>query len=312
MKHRVLPYALALALPVAGCASSAANTPPPATPTASQTSAVQSPPPGPPVVPPVAAPSPAPVAPPTPSPEPPPAPLTAGATDPRDAALSTYTHDMTQALVHAAEGQPVDPRWVAHHPDHEHHHIASLSPEGHAAMHLLGNTLDVIATEVELQAIAQPEPGHHHQLSAIAIVLPNGDVRWGTAAHRHDTSEQTQPTPFLDHTAPALANGIARVIEALRGSCQLPWLSDTEIQSLPAHIRTEVLPDAGATHAACARAAEVHGEWRPHVNEVRVFVRGNNHVGILRSAFDVENPEGPAASARLVLSPVHIEVLPEH
>ncbi len=300
MSHGVKTILLALTLPVFGCSGSDANIPPPP------------PPPTPPVVQPAPAPAPPqPVAagPTPPEITPPPAqPLSAGATDPRDAAIGAYARDVTQALIHAAKGEAVDARWIAHHPAHA---VTALSAEGHGAMRVLGNNLEVLATEVELDAVAQPAAGQHHQIAARAIVLPDGTVRWGTAAHRTDESELLQPTPRLDTTAPALVGGVARVVEALRGPCALPWLTDGEVQGLPAHIRHEILPEPGSTHTACTRAAAVHGEWRPHVDDVRVFVRGNNHIGILRSIFDVEGHEADGGTPRLVLSPLHIEVVPE-
>jgi hypothetical protein len=140
--------------------------------------------------------------------------------------------------------------------------------------------------------------------------MTDGTVHWGTAAGRQDESALLHPTPGLETNAPGFIAGTARAIDALRGPCSLPWFVASDLPNLPPAIHTELLPDPAATRAACAQVAAVHGEWRTHIDDIRVFVQGNGHLGILSSTFNVEGADTDGGG-RLVLGPVHVEIVPE-
>lgn len=258
-------------------------------------------------------PAPAPAPPPAPAPAPPPAadvqaapePLVAGPAHPSDEQLSAYVREVSAAIVHAARGEAVDRRFVSAHPVHT---VAALSAQDRERLAVFGPTLTVVGTEVELDAVARPGPGEHYQVMVHALVLPDGRVHWGPASGRRDADESVHPTPGVDRDAPALNASVNRVTEALRTSCSLPWVTEADLTVLPAVLRRELLPEVGTTRAACRLVAGVRGEWRTHFDDLRVFVQGNGHVGILRGTFNVENADTDGGG-HLVLAPVHIEVV---
>jgi hypothetical protein len=55
---------------------------------------------------------------------------------------------------------------------------------------------------------------------------------------------------------------------------------------------------------SCGEVAKVKGEWRTHIDDIRVLVKGNGHYGFLSSVFNVDEP-----GDKLVLSPLHVEVV---
>ena len=167
-----------------------------------------------------------------------------------------------------------------------------------------------MAAELEVDEIAQPGPGEHHQVMTHAVMLTDGSIRWSTTASRREESEIIAPTPGLDVSAPPLVASAARAIEGLRANCTLPWLAESDVTSIPASIRSEFVTDMTTTHAACTQVQGVHGEWRPHVDDIRVLVTGNNHFGFLNSMFDIEGA-GADGGGHLILRPLHVELVSE-
>lgn len=221
--------------------------------------------------------------------------------DPQDAKLATFVQGVAQAIVNAATSKPVDPKWVAKDPAHS---VAKLTdPDDKKLIDVLGKDLTIVLVEMELGELARPSPSEHHELNARAILLGDNTIRWGTIGSRHETSQGQDPTPGLATSAPAVVEAATRLSKAL-GGCKMPWLAPSDVAQVPSSIQHELITDMTATQASCAEGAKVKDEWRAHIDDIRVLVKGNGHYGFLSSVFDVEQP-----GDKLVLSPLHAEVV---
>ena len=230
---------------------------------------------------------------------PPPA---ASPADPQDAALGAFEKDVATAIVNAATGKKVDPKWVAKDPKVA---VSNLTdPDDKKLIDVLGKDISVVLVEMELGELAQPSPQEHHEINARAIMLTDGTIRWGTVGSRHEAGELSEPTPGLDKSQPAVVAAGQRLIKALSGDCKLPWLAPSDVAAVPDTLHADLVTDTGATHKSCEEVAKVKGEWRTHIDDIAVLVKGNGHFGYLKSVFDVEEP-----GDRLVLSPLHAEVI---
>ncbi len=231
-------------------------------------------------------------------------PPSASPADPQDAKVAAFVADVAQTIVNAATSKPVDAKWLAKDPQQK---VSNLTdPDDKKLIDALGKDLQIVAVEMELGELAQPAPDQHHEVNARIIMLGDKTVRYGTVANRHDKSMLQDPTPGLDKSAPAVVEAGTRLSKALAGSCTMPWVAPSDLTAAPAAVKTEFTTDMTATKASCAEVAKVKGEWRTHVDDVRVLVKGNGKFGFLSSVFDVEQ-----GTQRLVLSPLHAEVLDE-
>jgi len=229
-------------------------------------------------------------------------PVAASPADPADAKVAAFASDVAQNIVNAAVGKPVDPKWMAKDPQQK---VTNLTdPDDKKLIDHLGKDLQIVAVEMELGLLARPAPNEHHEVNARVILLGDKTVRWGTVGSRHETSALQDPTPGLDKSAPAVVEAAGRLATALKGDCKMPWTAPTDLSAAPAHVQTEFSTDMGTTKASCTEVAKVKGEWRAHIDDVRVLVKGNGKFGYLSSVFDVEEP-----GDKLVLSPLHAEVL---
>jgi hypothetical protein len=230
-------------------------------------------------------------------------PATASPADPQDAKVAAFVADVAQNIVNAAEGKPVDAKWLAKDPAQK---LSNLTdPDDKKLIDALGKDLSIVAVEMEVSELAQPSPDEHHHVNGRLIMLGDKTVRWGTVAHRHDTSSMQDPTPGLDKSAPAVVEAANRLAKSLAGPCTMPWAAPSDLSAAPTHVQTEFATDMTATKESCAKVAKVKGEWRAHIDDVRVLVKGaNGKFGFLSSVFDVEQ-----GTLRLVLSPLHAEVL---
>ncbi|HEX4516066.1 MAG TPA: hypothetical protein VGH87_27615 [Polyangiaceae bacterium] len=232
-------------------------------------------------------------------------PVAASPADPADAKLAAFVADVAQNIVNAAVGKPVDAKWIAKDPQQK---ISNLTdPDDKRLLDALGKDLTIVAVEMEVGLLAQPAPNEHHEVNARVIMLGDKTVRWGTVGSRHETSALQDPTPGLDKSAPTVVEAANRLSKALAGPCTMPWAAMSDLSAAPTHIQTEFSTDMGATKHSCGEVAKVKGEWRAHIDDVRVLVKGTNgKYGFLSSVFDVEEP-----GDKLVLSPLHAEVLDE-
>jgi hypothetical protein len=209
---------------------------------------------------------------------------------------------VAQAIVHAATGQAVEAKWVAKDPAHA---VSKLTdPDDKKLLDVLGKDLSIVLVEMEVGELAQPSPSEHHELNARVILLGDNTARWGTVGGRHEASQGQDPTPGLSASAPAVVEAGTRLTQALGGACKMPWLAPADVAAAPANIQKELITDMTTTQKSCAEVAKVKGEWRSHIDDIRVLVKGNNHYGFLSSVFDVEEP-----GDKLVLSPLHVEVV---
>lgn len=222
--------------------------------------------------------------------------------DPADAKIAAFVGDVAQQIVNAAIGKPVDAKWMAKDPQQK---VTNLTdPDDKKLIDTLGKDLQIVAVEMEVGLLARPAPNEHHEVNARVIMLGDKTVRWGTVGSRHETSALQDPTPGLDKSAPAVVEAAGRLATALKGDCKMPWTAPTDLSAAPAHVQTEFSTDMGTTKASCGDVAKVKGEWRAHIDDIRVLVKGNGKFGYLSSVFDVEEP-----GDKLVLSPLHAEVL---
>lgn len=229
-------------------------------------------------------------------------PATPSPADPADAKVAAFVGEVAQQIVNAAVGKPVDAKWMAKDPQQK---VTNLTdPDDKKLIDHLGKDLQIVAVEMELGLLARPAPNEHHEVNARVIMLGDKTVRWGTVGSRHETSALQDPTPGLDKSAPAVVESAGRLATALKGNCTMPWAAPSDLSAAPAHVQTEFSTDMGVTKSSCAEVAKVKGEWRPHIDDVRVLVKGNGKFGYLSSVFDVEEP-----GDKLVLSPLHAEVL---
>jgi hypothetical protein len=229
-------------------------------------------------------------------------PVAASPADPADAKVAAFVGDVAQQIVNAAVGKPVDAKWMAKDPQQK---VTNLTdPDDKKLIDTLGKDLQIVAVEMELGLLARPAPNEHHEVNARVIMLGDKTVRWGTVGNRHETSALQDPTPGLDKSAPVVVESAARLATALKGNCMMPWAAPSDLSTAPAHVQTEFSTDMGVTKTSCGEVAKVKGEWRAHIDDVRVLVKGNGKFGYLSSVFDVEEP-----GDKLVLSPLHAEVL---
>ncbi len=229
-------------------------------------------------------------------------PVSASPADPQDAKVAAFVADVAQNIVNAASGKPVDPKWQAKDPQQK---VSNLTdPDDKKLIDALGKDLQIVAVEMEVGELAQPAPDEHHEVNARVIMLGDKTVRWGTVANRHDKSALQDPTPGLDKSAPVVVEAAARLAKSLAAACTMPWVAASDLSAAPSAVQTEFATDMTATKASCAEVAKVKGEWRPHIDDIRVLVKGNGKFGFLSSIFDVEQ-----GTQRLVLSPLHAEVL---
>ncbi len=229
-------------------------------------------------------------------------PPSASPADPQDAKVAAFVADVAQNLVNAATSKPVDAKWLAKDPQQK---VSNLTdPDDKKLIDTLGKDLEIVAVEMELGELAQPAPDQHHEVNARVIMLGDKTVRWGTVANRQDKTTLQEPTPGLDKSAPAVVEAGSRLSKALAASCTMPWVAPSNLSAAPPAVQTEFTTDMTATKASCAEVAKVKGEWRTHIDDVRVLVKGNGKFGFLSSVFDVEQ-----GTQRLVLSPLHAEVL---
>lgn len=222
--------------------------------------------------------------------------------DPQDAKLGAFEKEVATAIVNAATGKPVDAKWLAKDPAQA---VGKLTdPDDKKHLDALGKDISIVLVEMELGELAQPSPEERHEINSRAMMLTDGTVRWGTVGHRHGKDELSEPTPMLEKSAPAVLEAGSRVMKDLGTTCKMPWLAPSDIAEAPKSVQSELVTDMTSTQAACGEVAKVKGEWRPHIDDIRVLVKGNGHYGFLSSVFDVEEPSG-----RLVLSPLHVEAI---
>jgi hypothetical protein len=296
----VLPVVV-LGLAGLGCDESSSATPAPATPPASATAPAPATAATPTSVTPTTAANPATSAAASASApsEPPPA---ASPADPQDAKLGAFEKEVAQAIVNAAVGKPVDAKWIAKDPQQK---VSNLTdPDDKKLLDVLGKDLTIVLVDMELGELAQPSPSEHHEINGSAIMLTDGTIRWGTAGSRHATSELAEPTPGVEKSAPAASEAGGRLIKALGTSCKMPWLAPSDLAQVPEGVQKDLITDVGATKTTCGEVAKVKADWRTHIDDVRVLVKGNGHFGFLSSVFGVDEP-----GDKLVLSPLHAEVL---
>jgi hypothetical protein len=230
------------------------------------------------------------------------APPPASPADPQDAKLGAFVQDVAQAIVHAATGQTVEAKWIAHDATHS---VSKLTdPDDKKLLDVLGKDLSIVLVEMEVGELAQPSPSEHHELNARAILLGDNTIRWGTVGGRHEASQGQDPTPGLAASAPAVVEAGMRLTKGMAANCKMPWLAPVDVAQAPPTIQHELITDMTTTQASCAEVAKMKGEWRSHIDDIRVLVKGNGHYGFLSSVFDVEEP-----GSRLVLSPLHAEVV---
>ena len=216
-------------------------------------------------------------------------------TDPRDAALAELTREVSAAIVAAAQGEPVDPRWTW---TSDAFGIRTTEPEVAERLATLGEDPAVVMTILEIEGAATGGTGPGY-LRGSAVVLADGRVRWLTPSIR-PKNPYTGPTSGLDAASPALAGAVQRLADALADpACPLPLLTSEEVADIPEVLGGALPMDPARLSLACESALAGAFQWKPSVDDVTVLVRvGDSHVA-LRSAFVVDD-------GRLLLDEVRV------
>lgn len=221
-----------------------------------------------------------------------------GERDPRDQALVELIQDVSAAIVAAAQGEEIDPRWVW---DTDAFGITTTKPAVAQELAALGGKVEVVMTVLEVEGAASYGTGPGY-LRGSAVVLADGRVRW-LAPNIRPENPTLGPTSGLAEASPALAGAAARLGETLvQPDCNLPLLTPEDVSHIPAVLAEQLpLSPAQLLHT-CEVAASGGFRWKPYVDDVTVLVRvGEAHVA-LRSAFVVDEQ-------RLLLDEVRIRAV---
>jgi hypothetical protein len=200
--------------------------------------------------------------------------------DRRDAALSRLTAELNQAMLAAATGQPIDPRWSG---GADGVGLAATDPNLSAELTALGGEAQVVMTVMEIEGIDHSED-HPGYLRGSAVVLADGSVRWLAPMIRPGLPT-VEASEGLETAAPALGAALERMAEALVDpACSLPLLHRDDVPGVPETLMSQLPVHKGALNMACMAAAHGGHSWRPRVDDVTLLVKvGEDYVG-LRSA----------------------------
>ncbi len=204
--------------------------------------------------------------------------------DPRDKALAELSGEVSEAIVAAAQGRPVDPRWSWGTGDFG---VDTTDQQVEDRLAELGGDPEIVMTVVELEgsSASAEAPGY---LRGAAVVMADGAVRWLAPSIR-GKAPMLGHTAGLDEAAPALAGAVERLGEALADpACPLPLLERSEVDHIPAVLADALTISPAQLAQACETAAAKPFRWKPKVDDVTVLVRvGAKHVA-LRSGFVVD------------------------
>jgi hypothetical protein len=220
--------------------------------------------------------------------------------DPRDVAFADYALDAARNIVAAARGQTHDGRWDGPDPAGD----LRATPASEAShFGVFGPQVPTSLVSVELEGTAQ-SVGGAVQIRTVVLVFPDGRVRWGSI---ESSNRPTPPAPargidpqVLATAAPALTGEFNRMIEALRGGCNLPVATVGDVAQFPQGAQRDVVRAQSSLPIACTTARTAAGAWQVHLDDVSVFARQpNGQYVVVRSQFRFAN-------GRLFVSPAHV------
>jgi len=218
--------------------------------------------------------------------------------DPRDQALAELIRDVSGAIVAAAQGQPVEPRFCWSGGGFG---ITETKPEVAQQLTALGSDIQVVMTVLEVEGAAGDGTGPGY-LRGSAVVLADGRVRWLAPSIRLK-NPALGPTSGLPQASPALTGAVERLSETLSDpACALPLLTPADVAHIPAALAEALPMSPDRLQQACTVAAGGAFVWKPYVDDITVLVRvGDTHVA-LRSSFVVDTD-------RLLLEEVRVRAV---
>ncbi len=197
-----------------------------------------------------------------------------------DRAFAIVVLDAAEAIVAAAQGQPVEPRWYAGTGVSD--PITETQSETLEAVAAMGE-IEVVITALELEATAH-DASPALYLRSLVTVSPEGRVRWMQVSVRE--SAGIGMSEDLHIVAPELGAGLTRLTDALSDpGCPVPVYEVPE--EFPPALRRETEMNRGDLARACGAIEGTAYSWVPRVDDVTVLIRSGDHYVALRSSFQV-------------------------
>jgi hypothetical protein len=178
--------------------------------------------------------------------------------DPREEAFRVWLQEAGHALLAAAGGAPVDPRW--HGPDE-----ASDLRSGGAdpTIASLGPDVRLLATTVNVRwSTITAFPTVH--LDLMPYAMSDGQLLWAANSVVEETPFSVVDPTYLSNGPPELAGGLERALEVMQTTCALPGFTAETAEVLPGPIRAEVTHPGLSLERTCREVAEAAGAlWLP-------------------------------------------------
>jgi len=202
-------------------------------------------------------------------------------TDPRALALVTEVGVIGEVIVAAGRGEAYDDRWKQTGGGDG---IQTTSPETVTSLTALGDSFAPALVSLEVEAVAVVSETNRVEIKALLVVFPDGRIRFGRT--RVADRRRAEGMPGLQEANPALANGVAWVVDAFR-TCEFPKLSTEDVADIPGASR--LVQREEDWEAVCSGVAAVTAEtWEPGIDDVEVRVSELGTSARLRSDFELE------------------------
>lgn len=224
--------------------------------------------------------------------------------DPRDSALAAFILDSGNVMIAAARGQPHDGRWDGFDATRD---LRATDPTSVMTMSSYGTQARLVVVAMELEGVGRNPsmpgaPGWY--LRSTVLVFPDGRVRWTGVETRAESYPQTTVNmAVLNGAAPQLGSGFNRLIDTLRGPCNLPLLTPNDAAVLPPGAQAEVQRSPERLPAACAtvRGATM-ATWEPRLDDITVLMQTPMGQWLqVRSQFHFDGPRMFLEHARVRL-----------
>ncbi|MBZ0115580.1 MAG: hypothetical protein K8H88_01205, partial [Sandaracinaceae bacterium] len=176
--------------------------------------------------------------------------------------------------------------------------LNSTDPEARAMFAQIGADPEIILTAIGVEAFA-PSGASARRVRAIAMVFPDGRVRYSNVEHRvfEDASFlRYQPFPRGNDHEVALAEHVDDLLEALVDDCDsVEMITSEELEDVPASLRADIMSDASVQTRddACTQVRSLGASaFNIHqIEDVTVIVKGGaGRVAMLRSSLEQSTP----------------------
>lgn len=192
--------------------------------------------------------------------------------------------------------------------------LTSSPSETRASMAPLGAHPEIVVSAVQVSAAM---PGTRRTVSGLALVFPDGRVRWSSLRTREIPDYGGALGEIFQESLTGWSTGRERDQEMLEGTdallemlsaddCDPEWISTSELQDLPTDLRGDIMEgvDLPAMREACNAVGSAEG-WVRRVDGIRVIVRGNDKTALLSTSM-VQTP-----GTSVCISPIRARVLDE-